>query len=105
METWPEKQYPGGRAGPRRVGSKQANPWGLHDMIGNLWEWCGDWYEGYPGGAVVDPVGDSSGVDRVNRGGSWSHYAASCRAALRSSSAPGVRRHVMGFRPALVPVR
>ncbi len=84
------------------VSTKKANTWGLHDMHGNVWEWCADWHDvTLPGG--MDPTGTSSGVYRVYRGGSWNNFAAGCRAASRRGYAPTARRHYLGFRPALVP--
>ncbi|MFO1481748.1 MAG: SUMF1/EgtB/PvdO family nonheme iron enzyme [Verrucomicrobiaceae bacterium] len=100
---WPEKQYPGSTAGPRRVGQKKANAWGFCDMIGNVIEWCSDWYAADISSALTDPAGSSTGVDRAHRGGSWNGIAADCRAANRLSEVPGLRDDSMGFRPALVP--
>ncbi|MCB1208481.1 MAG: SUMF1/EgtB/PvdO family nonheme iron enzyme [Verrucomicrobiales bacterium] len=102
-KSWTEKQYPGGTAGPRRVGQKKANPWGLHDMIGNVYEWCADWYASDNTGSLTDPTGPTTGVYRMVRGGSWGSGAANCRAANRLNSEPGNRRNFLGFRPALVP--
>jgi formylglycine-generating enzyme required for sulfatase activity len=86
------------------VGQKKPNAWGLHDMHGNVWEWCSDLYDGTLKGGV-DPTGPSSGVHRVSRGGSWYYVASCCRAAFRSGYFPGDRFDRLGFRPALVPSR
>ena len=86
----------GGRTHP--VGGKAPNAFGLHDMLGNVWEWVGDRYGDYPGGTVRDPVGPNSGSPRVNRGGSWFNSAGNCRSAHRGRISPGSRYLHLGFR-------
>ena len=86
----------GGKTHP--VGQKRANAWGIHDMHGNVWEWCQDWYGDYPGGSVTDPTGPASGDDRVYRGGCWGDGARYCRSAYRAGYDPGDRSGRLGFR-------
>jgi formylglycine-generating enzyme required for sulfatase activity len=88
----------------RRGGLKKGNPWGIHDMHGNIWEWCRDVYTAkLPGGR--DPEAKTGGSDRVFRGGGWRSDAASCRSASRFGDPPGAREYCLGFRLALSSVR
>ena len=82
------------------VGTMRANAWGLHDMHGNVWEWCLDWYGPYLGGRVTDPKGVPLGSNRVIRGGCWSIGAYGARSANRNFNVPGNRYDGIGFRPA-----
>ena len=86
------------------VGSYPANAWGLHDMHGNVWEWCMDWYGVYPVGDAINPEGASSGSNRVLRGGGWFHVAGDCRSAVRRDREPSVRNNAVGLRLALIRV-
>ena len=80
------------------VGGFAANDWGLHDMHGNLAEWCNDIYGAYDGDAT-DPAGPASGFNRVIRGGSWDSMAQQCRSAYRVSRTMVSSYGDVGFRP------
>jgi formylglycine-generating enzyme required for sulfatase activity len=80
------------------VGTKQDNGWGLYDMYGNVREWCWDWFGGYETAAQTDPMGASSGSDRVVRGGSWGNIGQSLRSAYRGYSMPSSLDNGLGFR-------
>ena len=81
-----------------RVGTKQPNGLGIYDMTGNVWEWVQDWYRPYQSSSQQDPVGPSSGDNRVLRGGSWDNSDWIVRAALRFNYNPDRRFSNSGFR-------
>ncbi len=96
----PYADSPKGEYREETVGVKElpANPWGLYQMHGNVWEWCHDWYETYPRELQVDPTGPEKGSVRVIRGGSWFVYARNARSACRYWNDPGARVSHLGFR-------
>jgi formylglycine-generating enzyme required for sulfatase activity len=100
--------YGGAPRGPflRRacvVGSYPANALGLHDLHGNVWEWCQDWYgeHYYQESPAEDPQGPATGDRRVLRGGCWSSPGSNCRTAYRGKLEPGDHLHRVGFRVVL----
>ena len=85
----------------RDVGQYSANPWGFYDMIGNVWEWCFDWYEEYSDLAISDPTGLEEGTFKVLRGGSWNDTD-NISSAYRYKTDHNIsNNHRIGFRLAL----
>jgi formylglycine-generating enzyme required for sulfatase activity len=81
-------------------GSLLPNAWGLFDMHGNVWEWCGDRFGDYDGNEAIDPIGPNEGTSRVVRGGSFLNLASLARSASRDFDRPGRRSSILGFRVA-----
>ncbi|MEM7697136.1 MAG: SUMF1/EgtB/PvdO family nonheme iron enzyme [Verrucomicrobiota bacterium] len=104
-----DSPYGAAKAGPDlgktvQVASYPGNRWGIHDMHGNVWEWCSDWQGGnYDQDGQRDPRGPARGSVRVYRGGGWLLSGEFCRSADRSGNIPGLQRYGgLGFRPALI---
>ena len=87
------------------VGSFPANAWGLHDMHGNVWEWCLDpWHDSYTGAPADGSAWTAGGgTSRLLRGGSWLYRPAGCRSAYRNRNLPGNRNLNFGFRVCCLP--
>jgi len=91
--------------GTSKVGTYLPNSWGIYDMLGNVQEWCLDWYQDNLGG-VSPETGPDTGSNRVYRGGGWGWSAADCRCASRASNSPTTVWPKIGFRlacPAEIP--
>lgn len=99
-KSWREKQHLHTTGGTHPVRRKEPNPLGLHDMLGNVHEWCLDAWGGYSKADVIDPdpVPGDAGSNRVFRGGSWGSNARYVRSAYRYALAPGLRDDYLGFR-------
>jgi len=81
------------------AGNKLGNPWNLHDLSGNVWEWCWDWHEDVnQTGTLTDYAGPATGDFRVYRGGSIYMEAKWCRSAARQCHYPTNRSNNVGFR-------
>jgi formylglycine-generating enzyme required for sulfatase activity len=101
------KPYNRAEAGPSlgrvaKVGSYPPNAWGLHDMHGNTFEWCRDWYHAKLPGGIDPDLHEATATSRVRRGGGWTDDGWACRSAFRLRFEPERRYDHIGFRVVVV---
>lgn len=95
---WKKHDCMDGFAVSAPVGSFEPNPYGLYDMMGNVWEACNDWKAPYLPEEQLNPTGPAKGKRRIVRGGSWDNESAGIRSSNRSYATPGFKRYNNGFR-------
>ncbi|ULQ56004.1 formylglycine-generating enzyme family protein [Flavihumibacter rivuli] len=83
------------------VMTKEPNMFGLWDLLGNVYQWCQDYYDSYPSSEQVDPIGPVTGQQRVYRGASWATQGLWVNASFRMKNKPDYRSNTIGFRLAL----
>lgn len=98
--VWSDREIDDGFPESAPIGSfpRGASPFGIEDMAGNVWEWCGDFLQDYKATAKTNPRGPAAGAKRVHRGGSWKSRFASLRTTARSSNLPNYSCNDLGFR-------